>query len=764
MPKSRRRRRPARPSFLRRHTWWSLAALLLLAFAAWLLYLNWQITSRFEGRRWDLPARVYARPLELYAGLELTAAALEQELARLGYREVSGRPSRPGSYGRRGDALELVTREFRYWDELAPPAAVSLRFADGRLEAVDVAGQDTAIVRLDPLMVGSIFPAHGEDRLVVTPEQVPELLRQALVAVEDRRFSEHPGVDLRALGRAALANLRAGAVTQGGSTLTQQLVKNYFLDNRRTLGRKLTEALMALLLERHYDKAEILNAYVNEIYSGQDGRRAIHRFGLESQFWFSRPLAELELHQLALLVALVRGPGWYDPTAHPERARARRDLVLGLLAEAGHITEAERARAAGRPLDTWDRERAGASYYPGYLALVRAELGEQYRPEDLSRQGLNIFTSLDPRVQASAERRLAERLDALDERQPERRLAGAVVVTAPQSGDVLALVGDRRAGYEGFNRALAARRPVGSLIKPVVYLAALETGRYTLASRIEDAPIELELPNGTRWAPRNFSGEPAGPVTLLRALAESLNLATVGLGLDVGVERVAALLERIGPGPAPAALPSLLLGAVELTPFEVAFVYGTLANGGFRVPPRAVRSVVAANGVPLVRFPVELRQAVEPALVYQLNQALLVAMQRGTGRATTLPLATAGKTGTSDDFRDSWFAGFSGDRLAVVWIGYDDFAPTGLSGASAALPVWQDIMADVAERPYAPPLPRALEARRVDYYSGAPVGRGCASGLVLALPAGTELDRRGGCAERRGLAERTLEWLNDVLD
>lgn len=769
MPKKKTRKRRAKPrrkpGFVRRHPWWTLCLILGGAFCLYVMYLNWQITSRFEGRRWDLPARVYARPLELYAGMSLSPDALEQELSRLGYRAVATEPTTPGSYQRYGRVIAAVTREFRFWDELQPSTRFRVSFNAGKVESIVVPAGKSPVVRLDPLMVGSIFPQHGEDRLVVAPEQVPETLRQALIAVEDRRFMQHPGVDPIALGRAVLANVRAGGVTQGGSTLTQQLVKNYFLDNRRTLGRKLREALMALILELHYSKADILNAYINEIYLGQDGQRAIHGFGLASQFYFSRPLAELELHQVALLVALVRGPGYYDPVKSATRARARRELVLTLMSEAGVIAPEVAARAAQQPLDTWDRASAGASYYPAYLALVREQLAAEYRPEDLTRQGLRIFSALDPLVQASAERQLADGLAVLDQRQPERTLAGAAVVASPQSGDVLALVGDRRSGYEGFNRALAASRPVGSLIKPVVYLAALESGRYTLASRIEDEAIEVPLENGDVWMPRNFNQETSGEVTLLRALSESLNLATVRLGLDVGVGAVADLLTRLGLDRAVTPFPSLLLGAVEMTPMQVAQVYSTLANDGFRSPLRAVHSVVNVTGEPLQRYPIELAQVVDSANVYQLNQGLVTAMRRGTGRSAELDIAVAGKTGTSDEFRDSWFAGFSGDRLAVVWVGYDDYQPTTLSGASGALPIWTNIMRDVAAVPFAPPQPPTLETVRVDYYSGATVGRNCESAESLALPANTELARDGGCSNRSvSIGERTLKWLNDVFN
>lgn len=748
----------------------SAAALLVAVFAIWAVVLDWQVTARFEGRRWDLPAHVYARPLELYAGLALTPDQLEGEVTRLGYRAVAGRPAAPGTFRRYRNRFELRTRAFDFWDGPQPSRYFSITFEDGRIARLTDGVDGIAIGRVEPLLIGSIFPEHGEDRLVVTPGEVPPLLPAALKAVEDRRFDRHFGVDPLALVRALAANLRAGEVTQGGSTLTQQLVKNYFLDNRRTLWRKLKEAIMAVILELHYDKADILNAYINEVYMGQQGNRAIHGFGLASRFYFSRPLDELELHQVALLVALVRGPGYYDPARFPDRARARRDLVLTQMAGNGAIPEEQARAAAAEDLDLWDAAELGAGWYPAYLDVVRRQLALHYRDEDLTREGLQVFTALDPVVQAAAERQLAAGLERLDAaRNTEGAgLEGAVVVTSAPSGEVVAVVGGRRAGFAGFNRALDARRPIGSLVKPAVYLAALETGRYTLASTIDDAPLDVELANGDTWTPANFHEESHGRVTLLRALAESMNLATVRLGMEIGVERAAAMLARLGFEERVAAYPSLLLGALGMTPLEVAQVYGTLAGAGFRTPLRAVRSVVDDAGQPLQRYPLEVAQTVEVADVYQLNQALAEVMRRGTGKSARQALsglAAAGKTGTSDGLRDSWFAGFTGGHVAVVWVGYDDNRPAGLTGATGALPIWAAIIRDMGSPPLAPVAPAGLEPRWIQYETGVEVSRFCADAVQLMLPPVATLERGPRCGfDLRRLGKGTVEWFREVIE
>ncbi len=724
--------------------------MLVLALLAYLVYLDRLVTRQFEGRRWTLPAQVYAAPLELYAGLPLTPADLEQELKRLHYRRAE-QADHPGSYRVSGDQWELALRPARFADESRPAQLLRLTTTPKALESLhDGAGHELPVLRLEPLLIGSIFPIHGEDRIVVGPEEVPPLLPAALKAVEDRKFDTHHGVDPAGMLRALWVNVRAGQIEQGGSTLTQQLVRSYFLNSRQTLSRKLREAVMAMALDAHFTKADLMNAYINEIFLGQDGDRAIHGFGLASQFYFGKPLAELDLPEVALLVAIVRGPSYYDPRRHAERARLRRDLVLKVMAEQG-IVNAEDARAAARrPLGVTARP-AGA-YYPAYLDFVRRTLRRDYHEQDLTEAGLKVYTSLEPRAQEEAERSLERELARLDRlhKQTQAPLEGAVVVTAPQSGDVIAIVGGRDVGYDGFDRALDARRSMGSLVKPFIYLTALESGRYTAATVVQDAPVDVKLQNGQHWKPENFTRQVYGPVPVVRALADSLNLATVGVGLDVGVAKVAQTLQRFGLAAPPAPVPAMLLGAVDVTPLEAAQLFNGLANGGFQNPLRAVRAVIGADGKAVKAFPLQVTQIASPENIYQLDRMLVAVMDHGTGRAARalLPpsLVVAGKSGTSSDYRDSWFAGFSGSHLVVVWVGYDDNGPTGFTGSAGALPVWARVMAGLGSRSWDAAQPESLIEVHLEYASGLRALPGCAEDLIaVSVPAGAQLPGKPGC-------------------
>jgi penicillin-binding protein 1B len=695
-------RRPRQGHFARRLIGRALI-LVMLAATGYVAWLDLHVRGRFEGRRWSVPARIYARPMELYPGMRLGADDLEQELRAAGYQRTAA-ARRAATYTRHGDSFRVHTRRFQFWDGEQAARQVRIQFAGRRVAGLHENGAKQALMRLDPAIIGRIYPNHHEDRVLLRLEEVPAGLVAALLSVEDREFEHHHGVSPRAIARAMLANLRAGAVVQGGSTLTQQLAKGYFLSGDRTWWRKLNDAVIALLLETHYDKAEILEAYVNEVYLGQDGRRAIHGFGLAAQFYFGRDLDALQLPELALLVAVVRGPSYYNPRRHPRRAIKRRNLVLEQMRELGIISASRAKRAKSLPLGVIAASR-GSSRYPAFVDLVRRQLRRDYRDEDLRGEGLRIFTTLDLRTQRVAEGALAKRIARLERSKGGGKgvLEGAVIVTAPQSGEALAVVGGRRRGRAGFNRALDAVRPVGSLIKPAVYLTALEQPqRFTLASWLLDEPISIPTATGLPWQPKNYDDRVHGRISLYEALVKSYNLATVRLGMEVGLDEVTDSLQRLGVERPLESFPSLLLGAAELSPVEVTQMYQTLAGGGFRVPLRAIREVTSARGEPLSRYPLSVQQVFQPGPVFLVVEAMRGVMTEGTGRSARerlgAGLVAAGKTGTTDDLRDSWFAGFTEDLLAVVWLGHDDNTPAGLSGAKGALQVWIDMMKSLGPR------------------------------------------------------------------
>jgi penicillin-binding protein 1B len=749
-----------------------VALLALLSVALYVLHLDRLVTRQFEGRRWTLPARVYASPLELYTGLALPAKEIEKELLRLQYRSAE-QPAHAGEYRRRGSRIDLTLRPASFADETRPAQSLTISTDEHSITALsDDAGKDVPIARLEPLLIGSVFPIHGEDRIIVAPEDVPPLLPAALKAVEDRHFDTHHGVDFSAILRAVWVNLKAGGIEQGGSTLTQQLVKSYFLDSRQTLGRKLQEAVMAMALERRFTKRDLMNAYINEIFLAQDGSRAVHGFGLASQFYFGKPLAELDIAEVALLVGLARGPSYYDPRRRPERALARRNLVLKEMSAQRVIKDSEAREAAKLSLGVVARSAGG--YYPAYLDFVRRTLRRDYHEDDLTKAGLRIFTSLDPRAQEQAEQTLERELTRLDRARKlkpgQSPLDGSVVITAPQSGDVIAIVGGRRMVYSGFNRALDAARPMGSLVKPFIYLTALETGQYHAATVVQDEPVEIQLSRNRIWKPENFTRQSYGPVPLVRALAESLNLATVHVGVQVGVPKVAETLRRFGFERKPREVPALLLGSLDVTPLDAAQLYNSLANGGFRAPLRAVRAVISADGKPLKAFPLEVTQVAEADAVYELDRMMTQVMQHGTGRAaySFLPpeLVVAGKSGTSSDMRDSWFAGFSGGHVVVVWIGYDDNRPTGLTGSSGALPVWSRIMAGLSTSSWNAAMPESLKEARIEYSTGLAAEVGCAEDVIsVAVPVNVELPVKPECDSTgiNGVIERAGEWLRDII-
>jgi penicillin-binding protein 1B len=737
-----RTRHPLRKLFL---------ALACLAVAG-LIYLDARITGTFENRRFELPARVYARPLELYAGAQVSAAALRGELEQLGYRRVS-RVRQPGDYASSAAAIELHSRGFDFPDGRENGRRAMLRFAGGGVDRLDSPAGPIDLLRLEPLQIGGIYPAHGEDRLLVPLQDVPETLQGALLAIEDRAFYRHWGFSPSGIVRAALSNLRSGSVVAGGSTITQQLVKNYYLTPERTISRKLLELVMAVLMELHFEKTKILESYVNEIYLGQDGPRAVHGFALAARHYFDTPLEDIGLHQQALLVGMIRGPSLYNPRRNPQRAVERRNLVLSVMADEGVINPEQAAVAQAMPLDLSERQRRRDAY-PAYLDLVRRHLQEQYRRRDYATAGLRIFTAFDPRLQQALEESSEEVMASLDS---DGELETATVVTRAAGGEVVAMVGGRRSRFAGFNRALDARRPAGSLLKPAVYLAALEEpDRYTLATVLDDTPLSISGPGGSLWEPRNFGREPHGQVLLHTALSRSYNLATARLGMELGPERMAEMISRLGVREPVPVVPSLALGAGEYSPLMMTRLYQTLALTGSRTPLRSIIAIQNKRGELLRANYTEFDRAVNPQAVHLLHYALREAVREGTGRGVyrSLPddLHVAGKTGTTNDGRDSWFAGFSGDLLAVTWVGRDDNGPTGLTGATGALRLWSDFMATAAQRPLDYRMPDGVELHWVDDRTGRLSAEGCSGARLLPFIGGSQPRQRSECADRpRGI-------------
>lgn len=735
----------------------------MVAMVGLVAYLDVNIRKQFEGQKWALPAHVYTRPMELYLGQKIDRDLLQEELRELGYQARKD-ISRVGSYHFGNRELLIHQREFRFWDGLQQQQQLNIELANDRIEritvtsigqqAADIAAQETEIVRLEPRLFGSVSPLSHEDRSLLRLEDVPPALVNALIAIEDRQYYSHFGINPLGIARAMVRNVSAGRVVQGGSTLTQQLVKNYYLSSERTIKRKLTEMIMAVLLEVHYTKQQILQAYLNEVYLSQAGNRAIHGFALGSQYFFGRPLQELDLPELATLAGLVKGPSSYNPLKHPERAKSRRNLVLHTMLEEGYIDQAQHDEAVAARL-TVNRaaDEVAPLSYPSFLGFVRQGLQDQYQQQDILTDGLQIHTTLNPRIQATLEKTVNTELANIEQARQiaDGTLQVAAVVIRTDNGEVAAMVGDRKASFSGFNRALQSRRPVGSLLKPFVYLTALEQPQvWSLASRVEDRAITVTQRGSPDWRPQNYDGEEHGAVMLVDALARSYNLATVRLGMDVGVGKVSATIRRLGHRAEFQELPSLLLGATPMSVLEVGQLYLSIASGGFKTPIKAIRSVLSEANEPLARYPLAIEQVIEPQFNNLITYALQDVVRNGTARSVLsgfrYDYGLAGKTGTTDDYRDSWFAGFSGNYLTVVWVGRDDNKSTGLTGASGAARVWSKQMQNMPLERLELPFHEEVTPQRI-FYSQDPERQDCSLSRQLPILIASLPLERLPCAE-----------------
>ncbi|MBY8035957.1 penicillin-binding protein 1B [Vibrio fluvialis] len=679
---------------------WSLGWKVGLALAAVLIftgiYLDSMIKQRFEGQLFELPTVVYARILTLEPGSDISIKQMRNELDVLNYRKVS-QPRYAGEYSASSTRIELIRRPFEFADGPEPDRHVMLIFDDNglnRIQSLEKRG-DLGYLRIEPKMLGMLEKDTQEQRLFLRREQFPEVMIDALLTTEDRNFYQHDGVSPMAIARAMVANLKAGRTVQGGSTLTQQLAKNIFLSSDRTLWRKLREAYMALIIDYRYSKDRILEAYLNEVYLGQNGKEAVHGFGLASRLYFGQPLQELRIDQLALLVGMVKGPSYYNPMRYPERAKERRDLVLKLMMDQDILTAKQYEQAVTRPLDVQKQARI-ASRQPAYFQQLSIELKQKLGDAFKSDTGLRVFTSLDPVSQAKLEEAVENQVPILA-RTAGKDLEAAAIAVDRHSGEIRAMVGGKRTGYDGFNRALNASRPIGSLVKPAVYLTALaQPEKYNLATTLMDKPITLQGSEGNVWTPRNFDRQFRGEVPLYLALAKSLNVPTVQLGMQLGIENVTKTLEKLGVSRDEIRpVPSMFLGSFSLTPYQVAQMFQTVTNSGKKAPLSALRSVLDLDGNVLYESIPKVSQAVDQQAAWLTTYAMKRGVLEGTGRYLNSQFgwaALAGKTGTSSDSRDSWFVGVDGREVTTIWLGRDDNLPTKLTGSSGALRVYADYL------------------------------------------------------------------------
>ncbi|GGW78562.1 penicillin-binding protein 1B [Alteromonas halophila] len=710
-----------------------LAALVVLI--AYMLYLDAQIKHGFSGNKWEVPAQIFARPLMIEKGQEISQKEVLEELDLLGYRRVASADS-SGEFSVSGNTIDVQRRAFHFPDGREPLRHVAIRWQGARIDSLydRSAAKSLGMMRLEPWLVTRMVSASREDRMLVSLDKVPAMLPKTLTLVEDRDFYDHHGVAPLSIVRALMANIAAGRTVQGGSTLTQQLVKNMFLSRERSLVRKAKEALMAVIIDARYSKTEILQAYLNEVFLGQNGDMAVHGFGLASYFYFDRPANELNTPEIATLVAMIKGPSYYNPRRHPERVKERRDLVLRLLFEENEIDRDAYQRYINQPLHLASGASLASGKHPAFMDRVRRELTDILAEPSLRDSGVKVFTTLDIVAQRRAERALAQTLDGL-QTDRDAALQGAMVVTDSASGEVRALVGGRDYEYKGFNRALDARRQIGSLIKPAVYLTALsDPTRYNLATPLEDKPITLQSTGGKQWSPKNADKKFRGSVPLITALTESLNVPTVNLGMQLGLGNVVDTIHDLGVERQMRENPSLTLGALSLTPFETNQMYQTLSNEGRYIPLHTVTNVTTASNNLLWQKAEFFSQRADAQATYLLSYALYKVAREGTARRVGQAFPSinmAGKTGTTDDYRDSWFSGFDRNNVITIWVGNDDNQPVNLTGAGGGLPVFVNYQKTQSPKSLSRRFPQGLGIAHFEPATGSVVAPGCPGSLSV---------------------------------
>lgn len=668
------------------------------------VYLDQKIRSRIDGKVWQLPAAVYGRMVNLEPDMSITKNEMVKLLEATQYRQVS-KMTRPGEFTVQANSIEMIRRPFDFPDSKEGQVRARLTFDGDRLDTIENMDNNRqfGFFRLDPRLITMLSSANGEQRLFVARNGFPDLLVDTLLATEDRHFYEHDGISLYSIGRAVLANLTAGRTVQGASTLTQQLVKNLFLSSERSYWRKANEAYMAVLMDARYSKDRILELYMNEVYLGQSGDNEIRGFPLASLYYFGRPVEELSLDQQALLVGMVKGASIYNPWRNPKLALERRNLVLRLLQQQQVIDQELYDMLSARPLGV--QPRGGViSPQPAFMQLVRQELQSKLGDKVKDLSGVKIFTTFDSVAQDAAEKAAVEGIPALKKQRKLSDLETAMVVVDRNSGEVRAMVGGAEPQFAGYNRAMQARRSIGSLAKPATYLTALsQPNQYRLNTWIADAPISLRQPNGQVWSPQNDDKQFSGQVMLVDALTRSMNVPTVNLGMSLGLPAIVDTWQKLGVAKDQLhPVPAMILGALNLTPIEVAQAFQTIASGGNRAPLSALRSVISEDGSVLYQSFPQAERAVPAQAAYMTLWTMQQVVQRGTGRqlgAKYPGLHLAGKTGTTNNNVDTWFAGIDGREVVITWVGRDNNQPTKLYGASGAMSIYQRYLANQSPVP-----------------------------------------------------------------
>jgi len=658
------------------------------------IYLDAKVRKTFEGQRWHVPVQVYGQIKTLQLGEPENLEEIAQSLKINGYQKVNF-ATRVGQFSQSAERLDIFQRPFDFVDGSNHAQQLKIEVVNGIVVALNIDEQLVSQLTLEPQLLARLVPDNKEDRVLVSLEELPSQLIDTLLLIEDRDYYHHHGVSPVGIFRALYNNIRAGRTVQGGSTLTQQLAKNMFLSRERTLSRKIKEALMSLILEFRYSKDQLLEAYINEVYLGQNYGNGVYGFGLASKFYFGKAINEISHAQMALLIAQVKGPSYYDPWRHPKRAKERRDLVLRLMFEQHMLSLVDFEIAAESDLSIRHSRRLAKKNYPAYLQLVNAELN-QHLSSFTQKSGIKVFTGFSHRSQQLLEQSIAQQLPLLERKYKQRDLEAAMVVTDIASAEIRALVGGRESGYAGFNRAVNAKRHIGSLIKPAIYVAALERyQQYNLASILDDKAITLKNGSGKKWQPRNYDGKYRGQVSLIEGLVYSLNVPTINLGMSLGLDSVADAIKALGYQQKVQMRPSVLLGAINMSPLEINQLYLSIASKGYYQKAHTITHILSSNNETLWQKEQVSEQRLSSNAAYLLDYALTQVTQKGTARSLAWRLnnkKVAGKTGTSNALRDSWFIGYDNKHLVTTWLGKDNNKPTGLTGSSGALPLFADFM------------------------------------------------------------------------